>query len=146
MAWIENLFQREVTPVLEAGMGFAYQKQLVIANNIANADTPYYRRQTVPEDEFTEALVDAIERRREYHPSTFAPEGKLDVNWNGTYPKMRMFDGIESGPERHDENSVIIEQEMADQAKNELKMSAMQQLFKKHMMMLKDAANKGSAR
>ena len=146
MAWIETLFQREVTPVLEAGMGFAHQKQLVIANNIANADTPYYRRQTVPEDEFTESLIDAIERRRAYHPKTFAPEGKLDLNWYGTFPQMRMFDGIESGPERHDENSVIIEQEMADQAKNELKMSAMQQLFKKHMTMLKEAATKGSAR
>ena len=47
MAWIETLFQREVTPVLEAGMGFAHQKQLVIANNIANADTPNFKARDI---------------------------------------------------------------------------------------------------
>lgn len=145
MAWMDNLFQREVTPVLEAGMGFAFQKQLVIANNLANVDTPYYKRQTVPEDEFTESLISAIEKREASHPNEFNLEGKLDINWQGNYPRMRMFDGKESGPERHDENSVIVETEMANQAKNELKMSAMQQLFKKHMMMMKDAATKGAA-
>ncbi len=145
MAWVDNLFQREVTPVLEAGMGFAYQKQLVIANNLANTETPYYKRQTLPEDEFSESLREAINNREQYHPNEFYPDQKLDLQWDGTYPKMRMFNGKENSIERHDENSVNVEQEMADLAKNELKMSAMQQLFKKHMTMLKDAANKTTA-
>lgn len=140
MAWIDRLFQRETTPVLEAGMGFAYQRQLVTANNIANVETPYYKRQTLPEDEFRDAMVEAINNRSEYHPSEFRLGEKLDLAWDGSYPKMRMFDGIESGIERHDENSVSLEQEMANQAKNELKMSAMQQLFKKQMGMMRDAA------
>ena len=55
MAWIDSLFQRESLPVLESGMGFAFQKNLVISNNIANVDTPDYYRQTLPEDEFTES-------------------------------------------------------------------------------------------
>ncbi len=139
MAWIDSLFQRESAPVLEAGMGFAYQRELVIGNNIANVDTPYYKRQTLPEDEFREALVGAINERGQYHPTQMRMEEKLDLTWNGSYPKMRMFDGIENGLERHDENSVSLEQELANQAKNELKMTAMQQLFKKTMTMMKDA-------
>lgn len=142
MAWVDNIFQRESAPVLEAGMGFAYQKQLTIANNLANIDTPYYKRQTLPEDEFTEALSEAISDREQYHPNQFIADQKLDLQWDGTYPRMRMFNGKENTLERHDENSVSVEQEMADMTKNELKMSAMQQLYKKHMTMLLDAANK----
>lgn len=142
MAWIDGLVQRESLPVLEAGMGFAYQKHTVIANNIANVETPYYRRQTTPEDEFTEILNQAIENRDLYHPREFHADEGLDLRFQGNYPRMRMFDGKEAGPERHDENSVVIEQEMADMAKNQLKMTAMQQLFKKHTTMLIDAATK----
>lgn len=143
MAWIENILQRESAPVLKAGMGFAFQKQLVIANNLANIDTPYYKRQTVPDDEFREAMESAIEQREKYHPTEFAPEEKLDLTWrDGYYPRMRMFNGKESGLERHDENSVVVEQEMANLAKNDLKMTAMQQLYRKTMTMMVDAAVK----
>lgn len=140
MAWIDNLMQRESAPVLEAGMGFAYQRQLVIANNIANVETPYYKRQTLPEDEFKEAMIEAINERGQYHPTELRLEEKMDLTWNGSYPKMRMFNGIENTLERHDENSISLEQEMANQAKNQLKMSAMQQLYKKTMDMMLNAA------
>ena len=65
---------RECLPVLESGMGFAHQKALVIANNIANVETPEYRRETVPEDQFYEALRDAIHDRDEYRT------GNLDLS------------------------------------------------------------------
>lgn len=131
MAWTDTLFQKGTLPVLEAGMGFSYQKHTVIANNIANVETPYYKRQTLPEEEFTSTLAEAIKDRKENHPGEFHPEGKLDLRYQGNYPRMRVFDGKESGPERHDENTVVIEQEMADMAKNQLKMNAMQQLYAK---------------
>lgn len=142
MAWIDSLFQRECLPVLEAGMGFAFQKNLVISNNIANVETPDYYRQTLPEDEFTESLVEAIENRETYHPSRFSPDEKLDLTYQGNYPRMRMFNGKEYSVERHDENSVNLETEMMDMAKNQLKMTAMQRLYKKHTTMLLNASAK----
>ena len=142
MAWIDTLFQRESLPVLDAGMGFAFQKNLVISNNIANVETPDYYRQTLPEDEFTESLEEAITKRREYHPDRFEPEEKLDLTYQGNYPRMRMFNGKEYSVERHDENSVNLETEMLDMAKNQLKMTAMQRLYKKQLTMLLNASAK----
>ena len=142
MAWIDSIFQRESLPALEAGMGFAFQKNLVISNNIANVDTPDYYRQTLPEDEFTESLIEAIDQREEYHPNSFQPDNKLDLQYQGNYPRMRMFNGKEYSVERHDENSVNLETEMLDMAKNQLKMSAMQRLYKKHLTLLLNASAK----
>ncbi|GHS93597.1 hypothetical protein FACS1894107_12140 [Planctomycetales bacterium] len=139
VAWIERIMQRECLPVLEAGMGFAHQKSLIIANNIANVETPYYRRETVPENQFYQSLSESL-HEREGDRLGFLPlrdHEPFDIEFSGTYPKMRLFDGKEFGPERHDENSVVIEHEMADQAKNTLKMQAMQQLYKKHLTMLR---------
>lgn len=139
MAWVDHLMTRECLPVLEAGMGMAHQKALVIANNIANVETPNYYRETVPEDQFYDALRDAIGARDEYRTGNLDLQEQFDVRFEGSYPKMRLFNGKEYGPERHDENSVTIEHEMAEQAKNTLKMQAMQQLYKKHLTMLRGA-------
>lgn len=131
MAFTDLLFQKGTTPVLEAGMGFAHQKHVVVGNNIANVETPGYQRQTLPEDEFQRTLAEAIRTRAEKHPTEFRIKGKLDIRWDGTYPRMTTFDGKENEVERHDENNISLEQEMAAQAKNELKMTAMQKLFRK---------------
>lgn len=131
MAFTDLLFQKGTTPVLEAGMGFAHQKQVVVANNISNVETPYYNRQTLPESEFQNTLREAIEERDAKHPTSFQAQGRLDVDWDGPYPRMTTFDGKENTLQRHDDNSVSLEQEMASQAKNDLQMRAMQKLFKK---------------
>ncbi len=135
--WVDKLFQRETLPVLESGMGFAHQKQLVVMNNIANVRTPYYKRKQLPENEFREKLKMAINEREDLHPNEWRMDDGLDVRFVGPYPRMRMFNGQEWGPERHSENSVVIEKEMADLAKNQLMMSGMQQLFRKKLTMMR---------
>jgi flagellar basal-body rod protein FlgB len=140
MPWIESLFQRETLPVLDSAMGFAHQRQLAIANNIANVETPYYKRQTVPEAQFQEALSNAIEERRASHPATFEMADTWDIEFDEQfYPDSRHIDGREWGPERHDENSVVIEKEMADLAKNTLAIQTMQQLYRKKLGMLRSS-------
>ena len=47
--------------LLEAAMRGSWQRQTALTNNIANADTPGYRRQEV---NFQSALQSAVERRR----------------------------------------------------------------------------------
>lgn len=137
MAFVDRIFQSETLPVLEAGMGFAHQKHLVIMNNIANVETPHYKRQSLPEGPFQKSLREAIYKRETQHPGRLDLQPGLDVRFHGTYPHMRMFNGNEAGPERHDENSVVIEREMADLAKNQLKMSAMQRLYKKKLDLMR---------
>lgn len=141
MAWIQNLLQIETIPLLETTLSFRHQKHLVIMNNIANAETPYYKRQTLPEEEFQKALEEAIRERKELHPTKFVmrPSGEIRY-YDGYYPQCRILEGMEAGPERHDENSVVIEKEMADLSKNGLMITMCQRLLKKKLESLINAA------
>lgn len=133
------MFQRESVPVLDAALSFAHQKQLTIANNIANVNTPYYKRQSVPEAEFQDALTEAIQERRNQHPSRFYMRNtpNIDMRHAGMLPRAERESGQEFGPERHDENSVVIEKEMSDLAKNTIYMETMQTLLRKKYSMLR---------
>lgn len=130
MSWIGGLFERESLPVLEASMAMAAQRQVRIANNIANADTPHYRRQELPENAFQRSLVRAIDDRERFHWNDFRPQNGIGITWRENHAQADMTDGREFGPRRHDENAVNLEKEMGDMAKNTLYMSALQRLFK----------------
>ena len=132
------MFQQESVPVLDAALSFANQRQKVIMNNIANVETPYYKRQALPEAEFQRSLRDAIDERRDHHPADFFLEDSTNIDYQfGLVPHVSVRPGAEFGPERHDENSVVIEKEMADLAENSLYIEAMQRLIKKKYTMLK---------
>lgn len=140
MSWIDSIFQRETVPLLEASMGLAHQRQLAIMNNIANVETPYYKRQDVPADEFQRVLREAITERREIHPDRFEIDDSFDIRFiDNHYPIARVDKGMEFGPERHDENTVVIEKEMAELAKNTMMIEGMQRLFKKKLTMLRSS-------
>ena len=107
-------------------------------NNIANVETPYYKRQALPEAEFQKALVSAIDERRNQHPDNFFLEDTTNIDFqHGLVPRAAVKPGADFGPERHDENSVVIEKEMADLAENTLYTETLQRLVKKKYTMLK---------
>mgnify|MGYP001810240842 CR=1 FL=1 len=139
---IEGLFQRESVPVMDAALGMAMKRQQAIMNNIANVETPYYKRQTTPDTEFNQMLQEAIDNRRNSHPSRFVMDGSfnIDVTRRGTKAEPAPMDGEDFGTERHDQNNVVIEKEMADLSKNTLYIQTMQQLLKKKYVMLRTAA------
>ncbi|MCC8180385.1 MAG: hypothetical protein LIP23_05690 [Planctomycetes bacterium] len=138
--FIEGLIQRESVPLLEAAMGFAFQRHLNIMNNIANVETPYYKRRVMPEEKFQKAMQDALDDRYNRHWNEFRPYDKPGVRFYANHlPIAGPTEGREFGPERHDENTVVIEKEMADLAKNAAYMEALQQLFKNKTTGLKNA-------
>jgi len=138
-SWIEGLLQRETLPVLDAAMSFAHQRQMTINHNIANVNTPYYKREVLPDNRFRDALQDALREREDFHWNEFAPRDSLDLRWDRNYALANRIPGRDQGPERHDENNVVIEHEMAELAKNTLYMQTLQQLYKKHTGQLKMA-------
>jgi len=138
--WVEGLIQRESAPLLEAAMGFAFQRHLNIMNNIANVETPYYKRKVLPEEKFKKAMQDALDERYKSHWNEFTPRNAPGVRFYQNHlPLAYNHEGVEWGPERHDENNVVIEKEMADLAKNSAYMEALQQLFKNKTSGLKAA-------
>ncbi|MDR3211512.1 MAG: hypothetical protein LBU79_06315 [Planctomycetota bacterium] len=138
--FIEGLLQRETLPVLESAMGFAFQRHLNIMNNISNVETPYYKRKVLPEESFQKSMQNALEDRYKHHWNEYTPRSERDLYYYLNHlPQTRSFQGQEWGPERHDENNVVIEKEMADLAKNSAFMEALQQLFKNKTSTLKSA-------
>ena len=138
--FIEGLIQREAAPLIESALSFAFQRQLNIMNNIANVETPYYKRKVMPEEGFRKAMRDALDDRYRNHWNEFAPRAGFDVAFYQNHlPRARVFEGREWGPERHDENNVVIEKEMADLAKNSSYIETLQQLFKSKTNGLKSA-------
>lgn len=138
--WVEGLIQRESAPLLQAAMGFAFQRHLNIVNNIANAETPYYKRRVLPEENFKRAMQNALDERYKSHWNEFTPRNVAGVRfYQNNLPDASSLQGREWGPERHDENNVVIEKEMADLAKNSAYMETLQQLFKNKTSGLKAA-------
>lgn len=138
--WVEGLIQRESAPLLEAAMGFAFQRHLNIVNNIANVETPNYKRRVLPEDNFKRAMQNALDERYKSHWNEFSPQNVPGVRFYQNHlPVAFSREGREWGPERHDENNVVIEKEMADLAKNSTYMETLQQLFKNKTSGLKAA-------
>jgi flagellar basal-body rod protein FlgB len=62
--FIRDLLTADAMPALEATMRFASQRHRLIANNIANIDTPNYRTLDVSVTGFQKMLGDAIDNRR----------------------------------------------------------------------------------
>lgn len=142
MSWISSLFASETLPVLEGSMGFAHARHKAIQNNIANVENPYYKRQDVPEADFRVAMERAIERREIGRHDRFDVYGRgTHLRFSDNYPVVRRGRGLDWGPERHDENTVVIEKEMADLAKNTLYMETLQRLFKKKTDQMTAAAS-----
>lgn len=98
--------------VLSKAMDASLLKQQTINNNIANSDTPGYKKQTV---EFESYLASALKS---------ANNKATDVDLNSINGKV-----ILENPEysmRLDENNVDIDVEMTESAKNSLKYASLQ--------------------
>jgi len=88
-SWFESLFSGGAIPAMDRGIRFAAARHRLIVENIANADTPGYRRKDLDPLDFREAL-------------RAASAGS----------------GAGSGILRHDQNNVDLEQELGLLAKN----------------------------
>jgi flagellar basal-body rod protein FlgB len=106
---LDRLFNQGATPVLEQVLSFTDARQQVIADNIANVDTPGYQQKDLSVDAFQSMLRDKVAEQES------APPGSV------------RFDDIRSEVENptggimsHDGNNRSMEQMMTDNAKNAL--------------------------
>ena len=118
MSSIQGMFARGDMPVLEKVMAFQEQRHSLIANNIANASTPFYRPQDLDEGEFNRLLRAAVKARDEGNHASFelgrSENFGLDEAGHLT---VRPFEARE-GQVRHDGNSFNAERQMAKLADN----------------------------
>ena len=117
---IAGIFDSGAMPVLERLVQFTSRRQAVLADNIANLSTPYFRPRDLDPRSFQAALREAVDRRRATATPTSGPLPLRDTD------QLRFgSDRIETRPAPlnenilfHDRNNRDLERIMQDLAEN----------------------------
>lgn len=114
---------------LELSLGAASQRQQVLSNNLANVNTPLYKRQDVS---FDGVLAKALDSEN---------SGEMDaVSLDELKPEVTTD---ESTSMRADGNNVDVDNEMASLAENNVRYNALVQLAAKKLNMIQYVATDG---
>ena len=126
--FIERLLNQGNMPLLEQSVKFAAARQRLIAENVANADTPGYVQKDLSVDAFQRMLRERVDSR------SSAPLG------------MTRFDDITGDMENptpnilfHDRANRSMEQLMSDNAKNGLYHNMMIEMLRKQISQLESS-------
>ena len=118
--FIERLMNQTNAPLVERVLEFASARHKLIAENIANVDTPGYRTKDLSEAKFFSMLRDRAATRREVAPGSM---GYDDLNVDVENPQAGIL--------FHDRNNRSMERLASDQAKNGLLYTMAIELLKK---------------
>lgn len=137
MGLTSGIFAKGAAPVLERALSFCEQRHRVIAQNIANVETPGYQPSDLNEQEFQQALRAEIEARNSRAVRRF--ESITGHHLHDSAAGLRVLPmGHRAGILRHSENRVDMESEMTRLAENGLKFRVYSSLVKKHYTQLRD--------
>ena len=117
--FFESLINRGTLPALERMVAFTEDRHEMLAENIANIDTPGYRTKQLDARAFQRALREALDRRGGDHKAPFAmrgtrqfrqrPGGSLEVT-----PTLEPTENVLF----HDGTNARLERQMTDLAEN----------------------------
>lgn len=119
------------TRTLEKSMDLYMTRHNVIADNIANAETPYYKSRQV---DFEGQLERAVQAEQ---------SGLAGIEIENVRPTVFQDPDTEMG---QDLNSVDMDKEMARMTKNDIQYSAASQMISKKFALLKYALSGGNER
>ena len=105
--FIDRLINQTNAPLVEKVLKFASARQKLIAENVANVDTPGYRQKDLSEAKFFSMLRERAAARRDAAPGSLGYDG-LNVD----------VENPQAGILFHDQNNRSMEQLASDQAKN----------------------------
>ena len=143
MSAIHGLFARGDVPVLEKAMAFYEKRHAVIASNIANASTPFYRPRDLDEGEFNRLLREAVRARDAngggsgHRSFSLGRSDSFSLDGQGNL-QARSF-AVKEGQVRHDGNSFSVERQMARLADNTLAYQRTAQLLEGSFKMIEMA-------
>jgi len=132
---IEDMFNN--TYVLQKALDASWTRNKVISNNIANADTPGYKKQKV---EFESYLAQAVDNKAV--KGTVTNEKHIPVGAGMSRIKIDIKED-NSTTMRLDGNNDDIDSEMADLAKNNIMYNALIEKITGELRNLRTAINEG---
>jgi len=136
------------TAALERSLSGAYARQLAIADNLANIETPGYQAKDVRFEQSLQAAVEAEHSaggRRRTHVTHSAGVGARVGTRGGLIEAVQPRVGPKNAAARHDGNTVNLEAEMVAMSKNSLHYKMLARLLAKKLRMMRRAINGGSS-
>ena len=133
-----DLGKLPIFDILARRMGWLGQRQEVLAQNVANADTPDYRPLDMKEDAFGQVLARQVQPVRMAATDAAHLSGQAPAK-RATHPdgKMPAYETAPSG------NAVVLEQQMVAVAQNQMDFQMMTGLYRKHLDMFRTALGRG---
>jgi flagellar basal-body rod protein FlgB len=134
-------------PVMDAivkKMNWLNRKQRVIADNVANADTPGFAARELKPQDFSSLLARA--------PRSSSNPGKIGMTTTNAGHMTPGGSGVRGGGQTvksksHEAsptgNTVILEEQMIDMANTQLEYGKMVSLYRRHVGLLKAALGRG---
>lgn len=132
---LEKIFSSSTIPLLNKAMDVASERDTVIADNIANEDTPNFKRRELIFEEKLKKVLDCQTNRGKLNISNPRHIQIGGVNgWQDLQPEI-----IQMNDEsyRNDENNVDIDVEMAKRTKNELYYDTLAQSMTQEIRLLR---------
>lgn len=120
---LRTMFTKGALPVVEKVLAFTEHRNKVLAHNVANIDTPYYKAQDYDTDGFDQMLQRALQDRARGNPRFFPISGSRNLQLVGlgtfdTTLRERALKVNDINILAHDNNKRSIEVEMAELTKN----------------------------
>lgn len=136
---VDRIFDNETLLALKKALDAASLRQKVIANNIANVDTPGFKRADVAFEDELRAALEAQEKLelKTTHPRHISNRGK---SLKDIQPKTFIQSDTTY---RNDLNNVDIEQEMAKLTENNIIYNTIAQLISEKLRMLRTTIQEG---
>lgn len=116
-----TIFEKGSLPAIEQWFYFTAHRHAVIANNIANVETPFYKTMATPDAEFRKMMFRAWDEQKLSPVNTWELHRRDGiVPRKGAAPDVRYREAPleEAGILRHSENNVDIDLEVAKMVKN----------------------------
>jgi len=136
---LDGIIGNRTLSILEKALDGASLRQKVIANNLANVDTPGYKAMEVT---FEEQLARACRTNRVGEQLRTSHPRHLQINSeeNGGEPRITVLEGSVI---RNDRNNVDIDREMARLAKNTIYYDTVAQIMNNEFRLLRMAISEG---
>ena len=119
--WIDRLLESETTRAVELTASFAEQRHRVLAENLANVDTPNYRTKTLDPHAFQQSLQEALDRTADAGSDRLELRGNAQVT-TGTGGQLEVQPVVEPAQNVlfHDGTNARLERTLADVNENSL--------------------------
>lgn len=135
---IDRLFSSAALVALEKGIDATALRQQVIANNVANVNTPDYKKQEVRfEEEFKRAI------KNKYEPRLLQTDSRHLPSTSSFSSIGARVSTVQGSSMRQDGNNVDIDEEMINLAENGIRYNAMAKLIGSRFASLKTVISGG---